>query len=139
MLYIVSFDEQKYSRRMRSFPPEELKYVIEFDASLSGAGILWYGRMGNGTELAIGGSAVDLRLLEFGADSSFQNTAEYIGCILGLAGLALLGVRDADVEIRGDGVAALAWAETERPRGELVTNASMVFTLLAISFNLDVK
>ena len=139
MLYLVSFDEQKYSQRMRSFLPEKLKYVIGFDASLSGAGILWYERMGNGTELTIGGSAVDLRLLEFGSDSSFQNTAEYIGCTLGLAGLALLGVRDADVEIRGDSVAALTWAETERPRGELVTNASMVFTLLVISFNLDVK
>lgn len=36
-------------------------------------------------------------------------------------------------------MAALTWAETERPRGELVTNASMVFTLLVINFNLDVK
>ena len=36
-------------------------------------------------------------------------------------------------------MAALTWAETERPRGELVTNASMVFTLLGINFGLDVK
>ena len=139
MLFLVSFDEQKYSRRMRSFLPEKLKYIVEFDASLSGAGILWYERMANGSEVAIGGSAVDLRIFEFGSDSSFQNTAEYIGCTLGLAGLALLGVRDADVEVRGDSVAALTWAETERPRGKLVTNASMVFTLLVINFSLDVK
>ena len=139
MLYLVSFDEQQYSRRMGSFQPEQSRYVIEFDASLSGAGILWYQRLADGSEFAIGGSAVDLRGFRFGFDSSFQNTAEYIGCTLGLIGLALLGIRDVDVEVRGDSVAALTWAETERPRGELVTNASIVFTLLVIHFGLDVK
>lgn len=139
MLYLVSFDEQRYTRRMDSFQPERLEYIVEFDASLTGAGVLWYKRLSDGTEVSMGGSAVDLRGLGFGSDSSFQNTAEYIGCIIGMAGLALLGVRDTDIEIRGDSVAALTWAETERPRGYLVTNASMVFTLLSISFGLDVK
>ena len=137
MLYLVSFDEQQYSQRMGSFLPGQLQYIIEFDASLSGAGILWYERLVDGSEFAIGGSAVDLR--GFGFDSSFQNTAEYIGCTLGLIGLALLRIRDVDVEVRGNSVAALTWAETERPRGKLVTNASIVFTLLVISFGLDVK
>ena len=88
---------------------------------------------------ALGGGAVYLRGFGFGSDSSFQNTAEYIGCILGVVGLVLLGVRDADIKILGDSIAALTWAETERARGQLVTNASMVFTLLSIRFNLDVK
>ena len=117
MLYLVTFDEQRHTRRMESFLPETLKYVVEFDASLSGAGILWYRRQADGTEVVLGGGAVSLRGLGFGSDSSFQNSAEYIGCILGMVGLALLGVRDADIEIRGDSVAALTWAETERPRG----------------------
>ena len=117
MLYLVSFDEQLYTRRMESFLPETLKYVVEFDTSLSGAGILWYRRQADGTEMVLGGGAVSLRGLGFGSDSSFQCSAEYIGCILGMVGLALLGVRDADIEIRGDSVAALTWAETERPRG----------------------
>ena len=117
MLYLVSFNEQRYTRRMESFMSKTLEYVVEFDASLTGAGILWYKRQDNGTEVAMGGGAVDLRGFEFGSDSSFQNTAEYIGCILGMVGLVLLGVRDADIEIRGDSVAALTWAETERARG----------------------
>jgi hypothetical protein len=139
MLYLVSFDEQKYTRRMASFLPEQLRYVVEFDASLSGAGILWFERLPNGTEVVMGGSAVDLRGLHFGTDSSFQNIAVYIGCILGMAGLAVMGIRDVDIEVRGDSIAALTWAETERPRGELVTNAAVVFTLLGISFGLDAK
>ena len=139
MLYLVSFNEQQYTRRMQSFLPEKLLYIIEFDASLSGAGVLWFKRGADGAKVSIGGSAVDLRSFGFGIDSSFQNTAEYIGCILGLIGLTLMGIRDVDVEARGDSVAALTWVETEKPRGELVTNASMVFTLLGINFGLDVK
>ena len=44
MLYLVSFNEQRYTRRMESFMSETLEYVVEFDASLTGAGILWYKR-----------------------------------------------------------------------------------------------
>lgn len=139
MLYLVSFNEQKYTRRLESFQAETLQYVIEFDASLTGAGVLWYQRLEDGSEVSIGGAAVDLRGFAFGTDSSFQNTAEFIGCILGLVGLVTLGVRNVDVEVRGDSIAALTWAETERPRGHVVTNASMVFTLLCICFGLDVK
>ena len=61
MLYLVSFDEQRYTRRMESFQPERLEYIVEFDASLSGAGILWFKRLSDGTEVSLGGSAVDLR------------------------------------------------------------------------------
>ena len=139
MLYLVSFDELWYTRRMESFLPEALEYIVEFDASLSGAGILWLRRQADGTEVALRGGAVSLRGLGFGSDSSFQNSAEYIGCTLGMAGLALLGIRDADIEIRGDSVAAFTWAKTERPRGQIVTKASIVFTLLIILFNLEVK
>ena len=87
MLYLVSFNEQKYTRRLESFQAETLQYVIEFDASLTGAGVLWYQRLEDGSEVSIGGAAVDLRGFAFGTDSSFQNTAEFIGCILGLLGL----------------------------------------------------
>ncbi len=111
MLYLVSFNEQKYTRRLESFQAETLQYVIEIDASLTGAGVLWYQRLEDGSEVSIGGAAVDLRGFAFGTDSSFQNTAEFIGCILGLVGLVTLGVRNVDVEVRGDSIAALTWEE----------------------------
>lgn len=44
-----------------------------------------------------------------------------------------------DVELRGDSITALTWAETGRPRGSLVTNASMVFTLLCVALGLTVR
>ena len=87
----------------------------------------------------MGASAVDLRGLGFGDHSSYQNTSKYIGAILGMIGLVKIKVRSVDIELRGDSIAALTWAKMERCRGSLVTNTSMVFTLLCIAFNLDVK
>jgi hypothetical protein len=62
MLYLISFDEPRYTRRMESFLPE---YVFEFDA-----GTLLYKSQADGTEVALGGWAVDLRGLGFGSDLS---------------------------------------------------------------------
>ena len=53
--------------------------------------------------------------------------------------LLKLGVSNEDIELRGDSVSALTWAKTERPRGKVVTNAAMVFTLLCVSHGIEVK
>jgi hypothetical protein len=47
---------------------------------------------------------VALSSFGFTDDSSYQNTAEYIGVILGLIALAKIGVRGVDVELRGDSI-----------------------------------
>ena len=139
MLYLLRFDEEKFSRSLDSFdvttPP---CYIIEFDASLTGAGVLLFQRVG-GAEVCLGCSAVDLSSLQFGTDSSFQNVSEFIGVILGIIGLVKLGVRDVDILVRGDSISALTWVETERYRGSLVTNSSWVFTTLSIAYNISVK
>ena len=138
MLFLVRYDERRFSRTMESFGNDPPLYIVEFDASLKGAGILWYRRV-RGTEVCVGGSAIDLRFLGFGEDSSYQNLSEYIGGILGLIGLIKLGIKGLNVEMRGDSISALTWAQTERCRGEIVTNASFVFTMLCIAYDLDVK
>ena len=53
----MSFNEQRYTRQMESILPQTLEYVVEFDASLTGAGILWYKRQEDGAEVALGGGA----------------------------------------------------------------------------------
>ena len=82
---------------------------------------------------------MDLRGLDFGNDSSYQNMAEYVGAIVGILGLLKLGVSNEDIEVRGDSQSALTWARTERPRGKVVTNAAMVFTLLCVSHGIEAK
>ena len=138
MLVLVRFDEARYSRPMQSFVKTMPEYIIEFDASLSGVGILWYKRV-NGAEVCLGGSAVSLRGLSFEGDSSYQNLCEFIDAMLGLIGLSKLGIRGVDVTMRGDSISALTWVSTERYRGVNVSNASMVFTMLCINQELIVK
>ena len=55
-------------------------------------------------EVCLAATAMDLRGLGFGSDSSFQNTAEYVGAIVGILGLLRLGVSNEDIELRGDSI-----------------------------------
>ena len=77
MLCMVRFRETEFTRAMKSFSTASPTMVAEFDASLSGAGIIWYTR-DDGAEVAVGVSAIDLTFLDFSEDSSYQNLAEFI-------------------------------------------------------------
>jgi hypothetical protein len=89
--------------------------LVAFDASLSGAGLIWYHRS-SGAEVAMGVGAVDLSFLAFGTDFSYQNLSEFIGAILAVIGQVMLGLSGQSLALRGDSVTALTWAVTERPR-----------------------
>jgi hypothetical protein len=69
----------------------------------------------------------------FGTDYSYQNLSEFIGAILAVMGQVMLGLSGQRLALRGDSVTALTWAVTERPRGDIVTNAAMVWTLLCVA------
>jgi hypothetical protein len=138
MLFLVRYDEVRFTRTLASFNPGLPKYIVEFDASLTGVGILLYQRV-DGGEVCLGGAAVDITVLGFKGDSAFQNLAEYIGALVGILGLVHLGVHHEDLEMRGDSVTALTWAQTERARGVLVSNAAMIFTSVCIRYGMDVK
>ena len=138
MLCLVRHRETEFTRSISSFAPETPTIVAEFDSSLSGAGLIWYSRCGD-AEVTVGVGAADLLFLGFGEDSSFQNLSEFLGAILAILGQIALGFRGRSVALRGDSVTALTWAITERPRGERVTKAAMVFSLLCIAAGVDIK
>lgn len=74
LILLTSLDEHRFARPMRSFSPAAARYVIEFDASLWGVGLLWYSieRDEDGhvvSESLIGGAAVDITALQL-----FQET-----------------------------------------------------------------
>jgi hypothetical protein len=112
---------------------------VEFDASLTGIGIIWYMRDADGAERMVGGSAVTLLPFDFGEDSSYQNLAEFMAATLGLLGLLILGIEASCLCLRGDSVSALTWAHAERYRGSMNTNASLVYTLTAIRMGTRVE
>lgn len=67
-------------------------------------------------------------------DSSYRNTSEFVASVIGLYGLCFHvpgGHNQAlAVELRGDSITSLSWAEKARVKSNLASNASMVFTLL---------
>ena len=138
MLCLMQDQESRFTRTLSSFVPTTPTITAEFDASLSGAGLIWYETV-NGFEVARGVCAVDITHLGFDTDSSFQNLAEFIGAILSVLGHVALGYSGQSIALRGDSVTALTWAITERPRGSIVTNAAMIWTLLCIAADVHVN
>ena len=119
MLCLVRHRKEEFTRTIESFVPTSPVAIAEFDASLSGAGHIWYDII-DGAEVARGVSAADLTFLEFGTDSSFQNLSEFIGAILAVMGQIILGQpgQRRSLALRGDSVTALTWSITERVRGQ---------------------
>lgn len=50
-----------------------------------------------------------------------------------------MGYRGKTLALRGDSVRVLTWAITERPRGSIVTNAAMIWTLLCVAADIDIR
>jgi hypothetical protein len=144
LILLTSLDESRFARTIASFSPAAARYIIEFDASLWGVGLLWYridhdvDDNGNDVirEFLIGGAAVDISYLQLDQKSSkhqkYQNTAEFIAQVLGVRGLQRLGLlydQACTVHLRGDSKTALKWASSGRFRSNLVYNASSVHIL----------
>ena len=71
MLCAAALNEERLARSFQSFMPKVPDYVVEFDGCLQGVGILVYALRGDGSEVLMGGGAMDLGPLGFGTDSSW--------------------------------------------------------------------
>ena len=142
MLCAAALNEDRFAMSFQSFMPKSAEYVVEFDGCLSGVGILAYVRR-DGTEVLVGGGAMDLRPLGFGTDSSFQNLGEFFGPVLAPVMLRRLGLGQAGapcvVHFRGDSITGLTWAETRRFKGTNVSNAAIVFTAMVVGKVVEVE
>ena len=139
LLLLTAVDEATFSRDLFSFQRGRYTHVAEFDASLSGIGIIWYVvDASTGAETPLGWCSIDIRLLGFCDDSAHQNTAEFIAGVMSIRGLMVLCPTCKRVMLRGDSVSALTWADTKRFRGDLVGPASMVFILQSVMLGVEV-
>jgi hypothetical protein len=135
-LYLLSVNTELYARPFDTFRARKPKYVITTDGSLGQVGI--YELTGT-SEACVGCSAVSIAGFGFKDDSSYQNTCEYIGMVLGVLTLVKLGVRGVDVVVRGDSTTALSWVEKEKVSGKAAMNAALVLVSLCIKFGIEVN
>ena len=135
LLCAIPYDEVQFTRSLASFRARPGETVAEFDASLSGLDVV---SSDGAAEVVRGVCALSLLSLGFGKDSSFQNSAEFIGAIVAVVGFVTMGGKGKNLTPRGDSITALTWAYTERTRGPTATNAAMVWTLLCIAADVHI-
>ena len=137
-MYLVSADETNYTKPLSSFRPRPAHYIIETDGSLSEVGFILF-ELTEGCEVCLGGGAADLTQFGFGKDSSFQNTAEFIGAVIGIIALARLGIKGEGVKLRGDSKTALKWGREEKVSGAEAINAAIVMSTVCVKFGIDIN
>eukprot|EP01036_Dinobryon_divergens_P033333 gene33333-43096_t len=139
LLVLCVLSEGSFSRTFASFQPSSASLVLNFDSSLSGIGVIYYERTDGAALLPLGGFTGSLTPFAFGDDSSFQNTCEFIGVVVALWGMKKLGLRHTHIELQGDSVAALSWAKLRRFRSSTVGNASLVYVMMLLHWDITIS
>ena len=133
-------DPEQFARPFLCDIARLIRFVIEFDASLTGLGIIIFRvDIVTGEETPVGVASVSIEELEFRGLSGNQNLAEFVAATVGIRAVIALGGRDCGIAVRGDSVSALSWVRKERFSGKLVGNAAMVYVLQATAWGIRVE
>jgi hypothetical protein len=111
---------------------------VEYDASLTGVGIILFELNRNKEEREWKVIQLDFDY-DLKSQSKYQNTVEFIGVLLGMVALSLLGIRNTSVVIRGDNKSSLKWGMTENYKSVLCRRASLVLTTTVLHNNIIIE
>ena len=134
--YLVAthLDHQRLARKLESFRPMTPTVVIQFDACLTGAGVIIRGHQSVTWEY---GFATHFPF-DVQQSSSYQNTSEFLAVLVGVYLTILTHGPGQRIQLIGDSTAALNWAEKLAFRGVLARRAAAAFTLLCLTYDVDV-
>jgi hypothetical protein len=99
--------------------------------------VIWF-KLEDGREEAIAYASMDITILRFGKDASYQNTAEYIAALMGAHGMTLMGLGGEPVMHRGDSVSALTWTQKGTVRSDVAIHAALVWGMYITANDTDV-
>jgi hypothetical protein len=131
-LCLLAFDERNYARSIESFRVQVPLFRIEYDASLTGLGIVISKR---------GGMQQDWTLVQYlgmqfpftiNGDSSYQNTCEFLAMCAGVFAIWLSGEQHFTYELIGDSMSSLKWSRSAYTKSCLARNSSIGLSLIAI-------
>jgi hypothetical protein len=137
-LFLLRRDGRSYRRDLGSFAKRPPDLVIEFDACLTGLGII-INLMKDGTMVCI--KAISIKNLPFdlGGDASYQNAMEFMCLPVALALIVSMGAFNQVIEIRGDSISALKWGSTDRFRTMMAQNVAIVFVAIGTRYDLRIE
>eukprot|EP01041_Mallomonas_annulata_P009830 gene9830-20447_t len=124
-----------FAREFESFRRKKVEFLVSFDASLSGLGIVIEPTIGTGKEEVIQVFPLPFDLAN---DPSYQNTVEFLAVLVATCHLVRNGRRGVGVLFKGDSRTALAWAADLSFRGTSVRKASILFAFIVSRFNIQV-
>jgi hypothetical protein len=133
-LLLLYMFEDTYSLPLDSFRVRFVSYDVEYDASLIGLGFLVF-RLHNGQRQELIGCGHVRFPFDCQRDSSFQNSCEFIGLLLGVLTLAQLGIRNASLRLSGDSTTSLTWGVDGHFKGKLSQRAALIYILAALLFD----
>jgi hypothetical protein len=136
VLCLLKYNDLEYARKFSSFDNKQADILMCYDASLEGIGVSIYDITNQEMKLLLIGSYEFSFNLQHQA--KYQNIVEFIAVIAGLLMLAKLKLKHKNIKLKGDSVTSLTWSMLERYRSVEGRRSALVFTLLAIAFDLDV-
>ena len=139
-LVLLELDRAAFARPILSIIRRPVSWLLEFDASLTGIGLIIssIGDSDDAQPLVRWASSTTLPF-EFDSQSAFQNTAEFTAVVLGMAVIAHFGGRHAGIRLRGDSRSSLQWSATQRFRPGPSRRAAIAFVALGTRFDLSVE
>ena len=142
VLLIAALTRDKdFTRSFTSFGNHQRspQWVIEYDASLEGIGIIWFEVQDCGMEVAVGGCAVNLTRWKWREEGSgMMNFVEFLAGTIGIKALADKGVRNVAIKMRGDNKAAMKWAKDKTFRSERAGKVAIGHVMLTVRAGIDV-
>jgi len=138
ILCMMELQASRFCRDIWSFSKKESSYAIEYDASLTGLGILLYHRQQESDPFVLWKVGSISTHFAVGQDASYQNAMEFIAIVIAVSILIQLGARNSTVSVKGDNKSSLAWVLTERFKGSRSQRATVVYVALGVHFNLIV-
>jgi hypothetical protein len=111
----LGLDPTSMARPLHTLVPRTPTFLIEYDASLLGIGLV-VSYMDPVTSWTVLFVSKLMFPFDLGDDSGFQNTVEFLAVVVGLACLSSLGYHGHSVIVQGDNTASLSWSTTERFR-----------------------
>ena len=133
MLCLLHLDEETFGRSFGSFRAQEADILVEFDASLSGVGLI-FTDLRNNQPIGCGSAQFPFHLNE----SRWQNSAEFMAVVVAIICLAQMGISGVGIKLKGDSISALRWGAEEHVSSSLCFCAALVFALLSVALDIHV-
>ena len=137
LFILISHYPTKYATPFSNFTFAPALWVCEFDASLTGIGIIWLKKTPDGREAAVAYTSIDITSLGFRGLPKYQNTAEYLASLFCVLGLAQLGHAESPCHFLGDSLSALTWIDKGSVRSDSAIKAAMIWAQAVVHLHVQ--